>query len=87
VFTGSCRLSWFGAGVNQNKGSLFVLQMVFGVRHSVLSLFLKFAMRLLFMILKEDDLARIPIPSDGEIRDELMKNAFYNGWPHNHFVG
>jgi hypothetical protein len=37
-------------GYTRTQGSLFALQMAFGVTHSVLSLFLKFAMWLLFRI-------------------------------------
>ena len=41
--------------------------MVFGASHSVLGLFLKFSMRLLFKVLRQEDAAKVSIPSAEEI--------------------
>jgi hypothetical protein len=54
-------------GYTRTKGSLFALQMVFGATHSVLCLFLKYYMRLLFRVLKEEEDARVALPSPEEI--------------------
>jgi hypothetical protein len=43
--------------------------MVFGASHSVLGLFLKFSMRLLFKVLRQEDAAKVSIPSAEESRD------------------
>jgi hypothetical protein len=59
-------------------GSLFSLQMIFGAPHSVLCLFLKFSLRLLFKVLMEENSAKICIPSAEEITDyqELVRSNF-----------
>jgi len=54
-------------GYTRTRGSLFSLQMVFGASHSVLGLFLKFSMRLLFKVLRQEDAAKVSIPSAEEI--------------------
>ena len=41
-------------GCMRTRGSLFVMQMIFGASHSVLCLFLRFSIRLLFKVLKEE---------------------------------
>jgi hypothetical protein len=46
-------------GYTWTRGSLFAMQMIFGASHSVLCLFLRFSMRLLFKVLKEEPLARL----------------------------
>jgi hypothetical protein len=48
-------------GYTRTKGSLFALQMVFIATHSVLCLFLKYSMRLLFRLLKEEEDARVAL--------------------------
>jgi hypothetical protein len=45
-------------GFTRTRGGLFLLQMVFGVSHPFLILFLKYSMRLLFKVLMEEDAAR-----------------------------
>jgi hypothetical protein len=65
-------------GYTRTRGSLFLMQMVFGVSHSVLCLFLKFSMRLLFKVLREEDSAKVCIPSAEEIThyQELIRLNF-----------
>jgi len=41
-------------GYMWTRGSLFAMQMIFGASHSVLCLFLRFSIRLLFKVLKEE---------------------------------
>jgi hypothetical protein len=57
----------FSSQVYENYGILFTLQMVFGASHSVLCLFLKFSIRLLFRVLKEEVDARVELPSAEEV--------------------
>jgi hypothetical protein len=52
----------------RTKGSLFSLQMIFGATHSVLALFLRYSIKLLYKVLKEEPSARVEIPSVEEIR-------------------
>jgi hypothetical protein len=56
-------------GYTRTKCSLFALQMVFGATHSVLCLFLKYSMRLLFRLLKEEEDARVALPSPEEVAE------------------
>jgi hypothetical protein len=56
-------------GYTRTRGSLFAMQMIFGASHSVLCLFLRFSMRLLFKVLKEEPLAKVAIPCVEEIRE------------------
>ncbi len=56
-------------GFTRTRGSFFALQMVFGVSHSVLCMFLKFSMRLLFQMLREEVDARVDLPSVEEIAE------------------
>ena len=55
-------------GYTRTKGSLFSLQMIFGATHSVLALFLRYSIKLLYKVLKEEPSARVEIPSVEEIR-------------------
>jgi len=55
-------------GYTRTRGSLFSLQMIFGASHSVLALFLRYSIKLLYKVLKEEPSARIDIPSVEEIR-------------------
>ena len=64
-------------GYTRTKGSLFSVQMVFGVTHSVLSAFLRYSIKLLYKVLKEEPSARVVIPSDEEIR-EYQENISSN---------
>jgi len=48
---------------SRTRGSLFSLQLMYGVTHSVLLVFLKFGIRLLYKVLKEDEGAQVRIPS------------------------
>ena len=65
-------------GYTRTRGSFFTLQMVFGATHSVLCLFLKFSMRLLFKVLKEEVDARVEIPSVEEIAEfkDVVNRSF-----------
>jgi len=56
-------------GYTRTRGSLFALQMVFGASHSVLGLFLKYSMWLLFRVLKDEEDARVALPSAEEIAE------------------
>jgi hypothetical protein len=56
-------------GYTRTKGSLFALQMVFVATHSVLCLFLKYSMRILFRVLKEEEDARVALPSPEEVAE------------------
>jgi len=65
-------------GYTRTKGSLFSLQMIFGVTHSVLALFLWYSIKLLYKVLKEEPTARIEIPSVEEIMEyqEVISSHF-----------
>jgi len=65
-------------GYTRTKGSLFSLQMIFGVTHSVLALFLRYSIKLLYKVLKEEPTARIEIPSVEEIMEyqEVISSHF-----------
>jgi hypothetical protein len=65
-------------GYTRTTGSLYALQMVFGASHSVLCLFLKFSMRLLFRVLKEEADTKIALPSAQEVAEfqEVVKTNF-----------
>jgi hypothetical protein len=65
-------------GYTHTKGSLFSLQMVFGATHSVLAAFLRYSIKLLYKVLKEEPSARVVIPSEEEIREyqEIMSSNF-----------
>jgi hypothetical protein len=65
-------------GYTRTRGSLFLLQMVFGASHSVLCIFLKFSMRLLFKVLREEDSAKVCIPSAEDIAQyqEVVRSNF-----------
>jgi hypothetical protein len=49
-------------GYMRTRGSLFALQMVFGASHSVLCMFLKYSIRLLFRVLKGEEDVRVFYP-------------------------
>jgi hypothetical protein len=53
----------------RTRGSVIGLQVMFGASHSVLVLFLKYSMRLLYKILLEEDAAKVCIPSADKIRE------------------
>ena len=46
-------------GYTRTKGSLFSLQMVFGATHSVLAAFLRYSIKLLYKVLKEEPSALV----------------------------
>jgi hypothetical protein len=54
-------------GYTRTTGSLYALQMVFGASHSVLCLFLKFSMRLLFRVFNAEVDAKVALPSAQEV--------------------
>ncbi len=56
------------------RGSINVLQLVFGLTHSNLSVYLRFGMCLIVKTFKHNPLARVSIPSVEEI--ETFKEAF-----------
>ena len=51
----------------RTRGSMFVLQMIFGMGSSVVSLYIRFGRRLLIQVLKSDRHARVQIPSEEKI--------------------
>jgi hypothetical protein len=53
----------------RTRGSLFGLQLMYGATHSVLVVFLKYSMRLLYKVLMEDDAAKVCIPSCERIQE------------------
>jgi hypothetical protein len=53
-------------GYTRTRGSMSMLQLVFGLTNSVLSIFLKFSMSLLFRVLK-DEQYKVENPSCNEI--------------------
>jgi hypothetical protein len=72
-------------GFNITRDSLFALQMVFGASHSVLCLFLKYSIRLLFRVLKDEGDATVALLSSEEIseyQDVVVTNypALQGGW-------
>jgi hypothetical protein len=52
----------------QTRGSLNVLQLVFGMTYTNLSVYLRFGVRLFVKTFREDPLARVSIPSMDEIK-------------------
>jgi hypothetical protein len=56
------------------KGSLHVLQLVFGLTYSNLSVYLRFGMRIIVETFRRDPLARVSIPLAEEI--ESFKASF-----------
>ncbi len=72
-------------GCARTRGTLFALQMVFGASHSVLYLFLKYSVQLLFRVLKDEVDARVDIPSaevTTEYQEVVRTNfpALYGSW-------
>jgi hypothetical protein len=65
-------------GYTRTRGSLFSLQMIFGASHSVLALFLRYSIKLLYKVLKEEPSARVDKPSVEEIRhyQEVISSHF-----------
>jgi hypothetical protein len=65
-------------GYSRTKGSLFLLQMIFGATPSLLSLFLRYSIKLLYKVLKEEPSARVEIPSEEGIREyqEVIASNF-----------
>jgi len=53
----------------RSRGSLFGLQMLYGATHSVLVVFLKYSMRLLYKVLMQEDGAKVCIPSPEKIQE------------------
>ena len=58
----------------RTRGSLNVLQLVFGLTYSNLCVYLRFGIRLIVETFRNDPLARVSIPSGEEI--ESFKEAF-----------
>jgi hypothetical protein len=56
-------------GYTRRKGGLFGLQMIFGVSHSVLAVFLKYSMRLLYKVLLEEEGAKVQLPAADKIAE------------------
>lgn len=63
----------------RTRGSLNVLQLVFGLTYSNLSVYLRFGIRLIVETFRNDPLARVRIPSGEEI--ESFKEAFATRHP------
>lgn len=63
----------------RTRGSMNVLQLVFGLTYSNLSVYLRFGIRLIVEIFSDDPLARVAIPSNDEI--ESFKAAFAERHP------
>ena len=53
----------------RTRESLFGLQLMYGATHSVLVVFLKYSMRLLYKVIMEDDAAKVCIPSRERIQE------------------
>jgi len=64
---------------SRTRGSLFAMQLMFGVSHSVLLVFLKFGIRLLYKVLKEDEAAQVCIPSPEKIQE--YKDIIRDNYP------
>jgi hypothetical protein len=75
---GCCCMFRLGVGIYPYKRVPFLLQIVFGATHSVLALFLRYSIKLLYKVLKEEPSARIEIPSEEEIREyqEVISSNF-----------
>jgi hypothetical protein len=56
-------------GYTRTRGGLFALQMIFGVSYSVVALFLKFSIRLLYKVLLEEEGAKVQLPSVEKIAE------------------
>ncbi len=63
----------------RTRGSMNVLQLVFGLTYTYLSVYLKIGIRLIIEIFSDDLLARVAIPSTVEI--ESFKAAFAERHP------
>ncbi len=64
----------------RTNGRLYILQLLFGLNKSAVSLYVRFARRILDMLLSHDDLARIKRPSPNEI--ETFKQVIGERYPH-----
>jgi hypothetical protein len=64
----------------RTRGSMYCLQLLFGITASPLSLFLRFGRRLLLRILKQEPGARVQMPSIEEINDykEIVLRRYPN---------
>jgi len=56
-------------GYTRTKGGVFGLQMIFGVSYSVLLVFLKYSLRLLYKVLLEEDGAKVQLPPVDKIAE------------------
>jgi hypothetical protein len=54
-------------GYTRTKGGLFGLHMSFGVSYSVLAVFLKYSIRLLYKVLLEEEGAKVQVPTADKI--------------------
>ena len=71
----------------RTRGSLNVLQLVFGLTYSNLCVYLRFGIRLIIETFRNDPLARVSIPSGEEIAGSLeIKNFGYLLFFVNHFL-
>jgi len=74
------KLAW-----TRTRGSMMVLQLIFGITMSPLAKYLQFARRIIIKILKKDELAKISLPSFEklqEYRDTIARRhpALQNVW-------
>ena len=63
----------------RTRGSMFVLQMIFGLTYTAVGVYVKFGRRLLVSILDKDDNAKVSIPSDAKIQS--FKNCVQERHP------
>ena len=52
---------------SRTRGSLMVLQLLFGMTYTAVSKYIQFARRIIIKVLKKDPLAKIAIPSHEQI--------------------
>jgi hypothetical protein len=71
-------MSWVNPWVHKNQRILVFPTNDFGATHSILALFLRCSIKLLYKVLKEEPSARVEIPSVEEIRDyqEVISSHF-----------
>jgi len=71
-------MSWVNPWVHKNQRILVFPTNDFGATHSILALFLRCSIKLLYKVLKEEPSSRVEIPSVDEIRDyqEVVSSHF-----------
>jgi len=54
---------------SHTRGSIMVLQLIFGISMSPLSKYLQYARRIIIKLLKNDSLAKIPLPAYDKLQE------------------